>query len=132
MRGWGRCLKVTLQTHLPENFHLHRQRLNFNVIYVRRCSQLRQKLRHMLKRTTHKPYSIAINVTKHSIVRLFRKNIPKGITPAESQTYLQSVIRLNHIINDLAPACRMCGKRIANKEDLKRHMTFKATYLRSL
>ena len=35
----------------------------FNVIYVRRY--------------------IAINVRKHSIVRLFRKNIRKGITPAE-------------------------------------------------
>jgi hypothetical protein len=22
--GWGRCLKVTLQTHAPENFHLCR------------------------------------------------------------------------------------------------------------
>ena len=79
----------------------------------------------MLKRTTHKPYSIAINVTKHSIVRLFSKNIKKGITLAESQTYLQSVIRLNHIMNKLAPACTMCGRRIT-KEDLKKHMIFKA------
>ena len=80
----------------------------------------------MLKRTTHKPYSIAINVMKHSIVRLFSKNIQKGITLAESQTYLQSVIRLNHIMNELAPACTMCGRRIANKEDLKKHMILKA------
>ena len=33
-----------------------------------------------------------------------------------TETYLQSVIRLNHIVNDLAPACTMCCKRIANKK----------------
>ena len=32
----------------------------------------------------------------------------------------------DHIMNDLAPPCTMCGKRIANKEDLKRHMTLGA------
>ena len=39
---------------------------------------------------------------KHSIARLFKKNIQKGINyhTAESQTYVQSVIRLNHINYD--------------------------------
>ena len=37
-----------------------------------------------------------------------------------------SVLRLNHIMNHLAPVCTMCCKRIANKDDMKRHMTFKA------
>jgi hypothetical protein len=30
------------------------------------------------------------------------------------------------ILNELAPACTMCERRIANKEDLKKHMIFKA------
>ena len=65
---------------------------------------------------------------KHSIARLFKKNIQKGINyhTAESQTYVQSVLRLNHIKNNLAPVCTMCDKRIVNKEDLEKHMTFKA------
>ena len=40
--------------------------------------------------------------------------------------YNTSVLRLNHIMNHLAPACTMCDKIIVNKEDLKKHMTFKS------
>ena len=37
-----------------------------------------------------------------------------------------SVLRLNHIMNHLAPACTMCDKIIVNKDDMKKHMTFKS------
>ena len=46
----------------------------------------------------------------------------------EEHTERKHTSRITNVftICDLAPACTMCCKRIANKEDLKRHMIFKA------
>ena len=58
---------------------------------------------------TDKPYPIALNVVKHSIVHFFRKN-KEQITPAESQTCLQLVLRLDQVRRTVSH-CAQCVTR---------------------